>query len=390
MRPKFKQLNFMPFTALGLSTALQKALLEQKMTKPTPIQAAAIPVILEGKDVLGIAQTGSGKTASFVLPVLTNLQKNTVLKNRQVKVLVVVPTRELAIQVNEVFWQFNKVLPERVKSLAVHGGVSINPQMKALQNTHILVATPGRLIELVESNAVSLADVNTLILDEADKLLNKGFKEELTKILQMLPKNRQNLLFSATLSKDVANIQEILLKNPTVVKIEPPENYIELITQSAWLVTDEKKGPMLRYLIREKNMEQVLVFTSSVYKANNVVDKLKKNGVIARAIHSKKSQGARTEALHLFKTGKLSVLVTTDLLSRGIDIEFLPYVINYELPRSPKDYIHRIGRTGRAENAGEAISLLTEEDLHHFKVIQKKMKKWVDLSYAKELDLRGY
>jgi len=377
----------MPFTALGLPNALQKALLEQKMIKPTPIQEAAIPVILKGKDVLGIAQTGSGKTASFVLPVLTNLQKNAVLKNRQVKILVVVPTRELAIQVNEVFWQFNKVLPERIKSLAVHGGVSINPQMKALQNTHILVATPGRLVELVESNAVSLADVNTLILDEADKLLNKGFKEELTKILQMLPKNRQNLLFSATLSKDVANIQEILLKNPTVVKIEPPENYIELITQSAWLVTDERKGPLLRYLIRENNMEQVLVFTSSVYKANNVVDKLKKNGVMARAIHSKKSQGNRRKSLSQFIAGEVPVLVSTDLLSRGIDIAFLPQVVNYELPRSPKDFVHRIGRTGRAENPGDAISFVTEEDKHHFKVIQKKMKQWVSLIDAEELDI---
>jgi ATP-dependent RNA helicase RhlE len=380
----------MPFTALGLPAAFQKVLAEQNITKPTPIQEAAIPIVLTEKDVLGIAQTGSGKTVSFVLPVLTNLQKDTRLRNRQVKVLVVVPTRELAVQINEVFWQFNKVLPERVKSLAVYGGVSINPQMKALQNTHILVATPGRLIELVESNAVSLRDVQTLILDEADKLLNKGFKDELHKILSFLPKKRQNLLFSATLSKDVANIQDILLNNPTIVKIEPPENHIDLITQSAWLVTDERKGPLLRYLIREQNMEQVLVFTSSVYKANNVVDKLKKNGVMAMAIHSKKSQGARTEALHLFKTGKLDVLVTTDLLSRGIDIEFLPHVINYELPRSPKDYIHRIGRTGRAENAGEAISLVTEADLHHFKVIQKKMKKWVNLSYAKELDLQGY
>ena len=380
----------MPFTALGLPNALQKALVALDMKKPTPIQVAAIPVILSGKDVLGIAQTGSGKTASYVLPVLTNLQKNAVLKNRQVKVLVIVPTRELAMQVNEVFWQFNKILPNRIKSLAVHGGVSINPQMMAIQNTHVLVATPGRLIELVESNAVSLADVQTLILDEADKLLNKGFEKELQQILDFLPKKRQNLLFSATLSKDIGNLQQILLKNPVVVKIEPPENHIELITQSAYLVTDEREGPLLRYLIRTKKMEQVLVFTSSVYKANNVVDKLKKNGVEAVAIHSKKSQGARTEALRNFKSGKVPVLVTTDLLSRGIDIEFLPYVINYELPRSPKDYIHRIGRTGRAENAGEAISLVTKDDLAHFNVIEKKMGKWVALTYSEEIDLKGY
>lgn len=380
----------MPFKKLGLAPSLIETLATLNYKKPTPIQEAAIPAILDGKDVLGIAQTGSGKTASFVLPVLMNLQKDTYLKNRKVKVLVLVPTRELAVQVNEVFQQFGKAMEERVKSLAVFGGVSINPQMIALQNVHILTATPGRLLELVASKAVKLSDVKTLILDEADKMLNRSFQEELHKILALLPKKRQNLLFSATLSKEVKNIKQILLADPLVIKIEPKSTNIELINQAAYLVTEEKKGPLLRYLIKTKDLKQVLVFASSVYKANNIADKLNKNGVQAIAIHSKKSQGARTKALAQFKAGELQALVTTDLLSRGIDIEFLPCVINYELPRSPKDYIHRIGRTGRAEASGDAISLVTKADLHHFKVIQKKMGKWVKMSYSEELNLHGF
>jgi ATP-dependent RNA helicase RhlE len=306
--------------------------------------------------------------------------------------LTIVPTRELAVQVDEVFQQFGNVMPERIKSMAVYGGVSINPQMIAMQNVHILTATPGRLIDLIESKAVSLSDVGILIMDEADKLLNRGFQEEINKIIALLPKKRQTLLFSATLSKEVTAVKKDLLRDPVVVEIEieKKEEKTELINQSAWLVTEEKKGPLLRYLIKTNDLKQVLVFASSVYQANNVADKLNKNGVQAVAIHSKKSQGARTKALKLFKAGEMRVLVATDLLSRGIDIESLPCVINYELPRSPKDYIHRVGRTGRAATEGDAISLVTKEDLHHFKVIQKKMKKWVDLSYSEELDLHGF
>ena len=380
----------MNFKDLGLSSPLLDALTKAEYKSPTPIQEAAIPVILKGKDILGIAQTGSGKTASFVLPTLMRLQKDTSLKNRHVKVLTIVPTRELAVQVNEVFQQFGEAMPERIKSMAVFGGVSINPQMIALQNVHILTATPGRLLDLIESKAVSLSDVGMLIMDEADKLLNRGFQEEINKIIALLPKKRQNLLFSATLSKEVTAIQKDLLSEPVVIEIEKKEEKIELINQAAWLVEEEKKGPLLRYLIKTNDLKQVLVFASSVYQANNVADKLNKNGVQAVAIHSKKSQGARTKALKQFKEGEMRVLVATDLLSRGIDIEELPCVINYELPRSPKDYIHRVGRTGRAAAQGDAISLLTKDDLHHFKVIQKKMKKWVDLSYSEELDLHGF
>jgi len=378
----------MPFSSLGLSPSLLKVLVSQNYTQPYPIQQEAIPAILNRKDVLGIAQTGSGKTASYVLPILMNLQGKITSKNRHVNVLVLVPTRELAVQVKEVFQTFGATLPTPVKSLAVYGGVSINPQMMALQGVHVLVATPGRLLELVESNSVHLTTIDTLVLDEADKMLNLGFKEEVDKILSLLPKRRQNLLFSATLSDDVNNINQLVLRDPVVIKIEAESNNIDLITQTAYNVSEEKKGPLLRYLIKQKDLKQVLVFTSSTYKADNVADKLRKNGIDAVAMHGKKGQQARTETLHKFKAGTLRVLVATDLISRGIDIKFLPCVINYELPRSPKDYIHRIGRTGRAESPGQAISFITPEDQHHFRVIQKKMGKWVTMIDAEDIDIK--
>ena len=382
----------MSFTTLGLSPNILKALAEQNYTQPYPIQQEAIPAILNRKDILGIAQTGSGKTASYVLPILMNLSLHATVssKNRHVKVLVLVPTRELAVQVKEVFQKFSSSFTERIKTIAVFGGVSINPQMLDLQNVSVLVATPGRLLELVESNAVHLSDIETLVLDEADKMLNLGFKEEMNRIFALLPKKRQNLLFSATLSDDVNNIHQIILENPLVIKIEPEVDHIDLINQSAYLVSDEKKGPLLRYIIKSKDLKQVLVFTSSVYSAENVADKLRKNGIDAISIHSKKSQEARTIALSKFKSGNLRVLVATDLMSRGIDIKFLPYVINYELPRSPKDYVHRIGRTGRAESPGEAISLVSPDEQHHFKIIQKKMGKLVPMIDSNELDIKGY
>lgn len=382
--------KFMPFSSFHLPEEFIQVLADLNYTKPTPIQRESIPAILQRKDVLGIAPTGSGKTAGYVLPLLTNLQGNSPSKNRHVNILVLVPTRELAVQVNEVFQLFAKATPQRIKTLAVFGGVSINPQMIGLQNVQVLIATPGRLLELVESNAVHLSSIETLVLDEADKMLNLGFQEEMNRIFALLPQKRQNLLFSATLNDKVDNVKQILLQDPVVIKIEPKEENIDLIEQTGYFVSEEKKGPLLRYLIKKNNLQQVLVFTSSVYKADNVADKLRKNGIDAAAIHSKKSQGARTDALGKFKTGRLRVLVTTDLLARGIDIEFLPHVINYELPRSPKDFIHRIGRTGRADNPGEAISFVTPEDQHHFRVIQKKMGKWVTMIDSENLDLKGY
>ena len=270
--------------------------------------------------------------------------------------------------------------------MAVYGGVSINPQMKGLYGVDILIATPGRLLDLVDSNAIQLSDVETLVLDEADKMLNLGFKEEIDRIFNLLPKKRQNLLFSATLSDDLDSLNEILLDDPKVIRIMSFEMEPQLINELAYHVSEERKGPLLRYLIKQANDQQVLVFASSSHRVDKVTEKLKINGIDAKAIHGKKNQGARLSALAAFKEGKLQVLVATDLISRGIDVEFLPYVINYELPRSPKDYIHRIGRTGRAESPGEAISLISPEEKHHFRVIQKKHGKWATMIDSENLD----
>ena len=380
----------MPFSKLGLSEHLQNALLAQNYAKPYPIQEAAIPVILTGKDVLGIAKTGSGKTASFALPMLERFMDSKTTSNRHVRGLILVPTRELALQVEEVFKKLSGSLPKRIKTLAVFGGASINPQMINLQGTDILVATPGRLLDLIASKAVYLSEVDMLVLDEADKMLNLGFKEEMQQLFRLLPAKRQNILFSATLSPDISVIKDIILHNPEVVEIKAEEESIDQIQQIAYHVTDERKGPFLRYLIKQNNMQQVLVFVSSGMRADAVEEKLFKNGIRAAAFHGQKSQGARNEALKQFKAGKIRVLVATDLASRGIDIPFLPFVINYELPRSPKDYVHRIGRTGRAEESGEAISLVTDEELHHFKIIQKKMGKRVTLVHTDGVNLHGF
>lgn len=380
----------MSFTSLGLSSHLLKALEAQGFTKAYPIQEQAIPAILKKKDVLGIAKTGSGKTASYVLPILSNLASAKPTANRHVDVLVLVPTRELAVQVEEVFALFGKALPFKFKSFAVYGGVSINPQMIQLQNVNVLVATPGRLLELTEANAVHLSDINALVLDEADKMLNLGFKEEMDRIFDLLPAKRQNLLFSATLSPEMKDIERVLLHEPVVVNIIPEAEEVVLINHSAYAVNVEQKGPLLRYVIKTLDLQQVLVFTSSVYQADLVADKLRKNGIFASAIHGDKSQGARMDALRNFKEGKVRVLVATDLLARGIDIDCLPCVINYELPRSPKDFVHRVGRTGRADNPGQAITFVTPEDMHHFKVILKKAKLWMEMTKAEELDLKKY
>jgi ATP-dependent RNA helicase RhlE len=385
-----KNNNNMPFSNLGLSESLLKAIAEQHYTKIFPVQAQAIPAILKRNDILGIAPTGSGKTASFVLPILEILQTSKKSRNRFVNTLVLVPTRELAIQTATAFQEYSKKLPKAIKSLAVFGGVSINPQMINLQGTEILIATPGRLLDLVSSHAVNLSEVKILVLDEADKMLHLGFKEEIDKIFALLPKKRQNILFSATLSHDLNTIRENLLHNPEIIEIKEESPDVDLISQIAYYVGTERKGPFLRYLIKHENMQQVLVFVSSKLTADKVVHKLKMNGIEAAALHSLKSQGSRTISMNLFKSGKLRVLVATDLASRGIDIPFLPYVINYELPRSPKDYIHRIGRTGRAESKGEAISLICIEDIQHFRVIQKKMGKRIDCIATVSINLQGY
>ncbi|WP_075351952.1 DEAD/DEAH box helicase [Algoriphagus marinus] len=376
----------MKFSELGLSKELLTATERANYSNPYPIQIQAIPALIKGRDLLGIAPTGSGKTAAYILPILQFLQKNPGTKHRAVPVLVLVPTRELAAQVAEVADNFSRFLSRKVKTLAVYGGVSINPQMQKLIGTDILVATPGRLLDLLSQNALQLNQVEILVLDEMDKVLNMGFREEIDQILAELPKKRQNILFSATMEETLEEMIASLLNEPIKVSVEPETIDADLIEQYAYRISAERKGPFLRYLVNSGDWTQILIFVSSIRTADNVVTKLNKNGIDAIAFHGDKSQGARTEALAKFKSGKTRILVATDLAGRGIDIKFLPLVINYELPRSPKDYVHRIGRTGRAGATGEAISLITEEDLHHFKIIQKKMGKHVQLRSTDEME----
>ncbi len=383
----------MHFSDLGLSPALLTAIQRANYDTPYPIQVEAIPAVLQRKDILGLAPTGSGKTAAYILPILQHLLQQEAPRDRQVPVLVLVPTRELAIQVAEVTENFSRFLPRRIKSLAIFGGVSINPQMMKLGGVEVLIATPGRLIDLVGRNSVGISRIHTLVIDEADKLLQMGFREEMDHLLELTPKKKQTLLFSATQDQELASLIQQLLKDPVEIQVAPTDFTPDAILQEAYRVSPETKGPFLRQLIQSGDWKQILVFASSIRTADNMVVKLNKNGIQAVAFHGDKSQGARTEALAKFKSGKTRVLVATDLAARGIDIQGLPLVINYELPRSPKDYIHRIGRTGRAGATGHAISLITPEEQHHFKVIQKKMGKWVTLvpeeAFGKPSDSTG-
>jgi len=380
----------MSFSEFNLPLSLTTTLEKQNIKSPFPIQKEVIPLALADKDIIGIAKTGSGKTLAYVLPILTKLNFFPESRNRQPTVLILVPTRELAQQVLEVVKGFVDINRNHSKTLAVFGGTSKNPQMQAMGTVKIIIATPGRLLDLVSANAVKLSSLQLLVIDEADKLLNSNFKKELNDILKLIPGTAQKLLFSATLSPEVQKLNQLYLNKPSIIQLEQPEEKMELISQSAYAVEENRKGPFLRYLIKSKNLEQLMVFTSSITTADKVADKLRKNGVDALAVHSKKSQHARNESLKDFKTGRIKVLVTTDLLSRGIDIEFLPFVVNYELPRSPKDFIHRVGRTGRAEHKGEAISLISTDEKHHFNVIQKKMGRKVELIDVSTIDLHGY
>ncbi|MFT4741496.1 MAG: ATP-dependent RNA helicase RhlE [Marivirga sp.] len=324
------------------------------------------------------------------MPALTQLSVYADTRARHPQVLIMVPTRELALQVQEVVKLFVDPNRYQSKTVAAYGGTSMNPQMKAMTETKVLIATPGRLLDLVESNAVKLEGLKMLVIDEADKLLNSGFKEEIDKILKLIPLKCQKILFSATLSPEVQHLKKLILNQPLTIQITAQPKKVAQIKQEAFSVSPERKGPLLRYLIKEKAMVPALVFTSSIKEADKVADKLTKNGVPAQAVHSKKSQHARNTALEDFKQGETKVLVTTDLLSRGIDIEALAYVINYELPRSPKDYIHRVGRTGRADHSGVAVSLISPEEEKHFEVIQKKMNAVVELVPTADIELHGF
>ncbi|SUX43521.1 DEAD/DEAH box helicase [Chryseobacterium indoltheticum] len=380
----------MSFESLGLSHNIIHSVKKLGYLKPFPIQEQAVPVILQGKDLMGIAQTGSGKTACFVMPILEKLQNAESKKDRNIQVLILVPTRELAIQIDEVFQAFKDNLKREIRTMAVYGGVSINPQMKGMYGVEILIATPGRLLDLIDHNALSISGIQHLVVDEADKMFQLGFGEEMNKLFTMMPVAKQTTLFSATLNDKVSEIKERLSINPVMIEIKKEEVEIDNIEQLAYHVSPENKGPFLRYLIKEKKVEKALIFVSSTRSADNLVEKLKKNKIKAVAIHSQKSQGARRNNLEEFKVNGAQILVATDLIGRGIHIESLPCVINYELPRSPLDYIHRIGRTGRAGEKGTAISILTDDELQHFRVIQKKMGKKVTLQRTEDINLHGY
>lgn len=380
----------MSFESLGLSHNIIRSVKKLGYLKPFPIQEQAVPVILQGKDLMGIAQTGSGKTACFVMPILEKLQNSEVKKGRNVQVLILVPTRELAIQIDEVFKAFTDNLKREIRTMAVYGGVSINPQMKGMFGVEVLIATPGRLLDLIDHNALSISGIQHLVIDEADKMFQLGFGEEMNKLFALMPVVKQTTLFSATLNDKVSEMKERLSINPVIVEIKKEEVEIDNIEQLAYHVAPENKGPFLRYLIKEKKVEKALIFVSSTRSADNLVEKLKKNKIKAVAIHSQKSQGARRNNLEEFKSNGAQILVATDLIGRGIHIDFLPCVINYELPRSPLDYIHRIGRTGRANEKGTAITILTDDELQHFRVIQKKMGKKVPLQRTEDINLHGY
>lgn len=348
---------------LGLSDEISRAVMECGYTTPTPIQQQVIPVILSGEDVIGAANTGTGKTAAYVLPLLQALSlKKTQGNNRVfVRALILVPTRELAIQVEESVRKYGAYL--KLKSMAMMGGVSMNPQIQQLKNgVDILVTTPGRLLDHVQQRTVNLSQVNMLVLDEADRMLDMGFIKDIKRILPLLPKERQNLLFSATFSSEIKNLMKDFFNNPTLITATNNEVAAPSITHKVYPVNAHQKRDLLEYLITEHNWYQVLVFTRTKHVANRVGEYLNDSGISAGIIHGNKSQAARTRALDRFKKGSLQVLVATDVAGRGIDIADLPYVVNYELPFIPEDYVHRIGRTGRAGKEGHAISLVCVDE----------------------------
>ena len=362
----------MPFSSLGLIPALVRAVDKAGYAAPTAIQAAAIPAILRGSDVLGAAQTGSGKTAAYALPLLQALMAPA-SGPRQVRALILVPTRELAAQVGQTVHALAKPLPVKLKISVLFGGVSINPQMMDLRGgADIVVATPGRLLDLVRQNAVKLGGVSLFVLDEADRLLDMGFSEEINAILALLPKQRQNLFFSATFPDSVQALADSLLTEPVRIEVASEPQDKPDIVQRAITVDVPRRTQLLRYLILQQQWERVLVFVATKYAAEHVADKLQRAGLHVGAFHGEFSQGTRSQLLADFKAGRLQVLVATDVAARGIDIAGLPAVVNYDLPRSAVDYTHRIGRTGRAGESGTAVSFVTADTEAHFRLIENR------------------
>ncbi|MCM8857847.1 MAG: ATP-dependent RNA helicase RhlE [Candidatus Thiodiazotropha sp.] len=377
----------MSFDNLGLSAELLRAISEQGYTEPTPIQRKAIPVILDGKDVMAGAQTGTGKTAGFTLPLLQRLSKNPIKGGRHpVRALVLTPTRELAAQVADSVETYGRHMP--LRSAVIFGGVKINPQIEKLRRgVDILVATPGRLLDHAGQKTVDLSQIEILVLDEADRMLDMGFIHDIRKILALLPANgaRQNLLFSATFSSDIKALADRLLNRPELIEVARRNTTAERIKQVVHPVDKSRKREMLSHMIGSNNWQQVLVFTRTKHGANRLAQQLEKDGLTASAIHGNKSQGARTRALAGFKSGEVRVLVATDIAARGLDIDQLPHVVNYELPNVPEDYVHRIGRTGRAGNEGEALSLVCVDEHKLLSDIERLLKRKIP-----EVLLAGY
>lgn len=360
----------MQFSDLDLRPELLDAVSAQGYTAPSPIQAQAIPAVLKGHDVMGAAQTGTGKTAGFTLPILQRLSAGQPVKANKARALILTPTRELAAQVSDSVVKYGKQLP--LRSTVVFGGVGINPQMQALRRgVDILVATPGRLLDLYNQNAVRFDDLEILVLDEADRMLDMGFIHDIKRILKLLPAKRQNLLFSATFSDEIRALVKGLVNNPVEIDVAPRNTTVERVSQLVYPVDKAKKSKLLTRLIQDNNWHQVLVFSRTKHGANRLVKQLDQAGLPAAAIHGNKSQSARTKALADFKNNKIQVLVATDIAARGIDISQLPYVINFDLPNVAEDYVHRIGRTGRAGAAGEAVSLVAEDESQQLITIER-------------------
>lgn len=370
----------MSFESLGLRAELLRAVSENGYTVPTPIQQQAIPAILEGRDLMGGAQTGTGKTAGFTLPLLQRLMEQQSSpdqagkRKHPIRALVLTPTRELAAQVGESVQTYGKYLP--LKSTVIFGGVKINPQIERLRRgVDILIATPGRLLDHVSQKTIDLRQVDILVLDEADRMLDMGFINDIRKVLALLPQQKQTLLFSATFSNDIKKLANGLMNKPALVEVARRNTASESVKQVVYPVDKSRKRELLSWLIGSNNWHQILVFTRTKHGANRLTEQLRTDGITAAAIHGNKSQGARTKALADFKANKIRVLVATDIAARGLDIDQLPHVVNYELPNVPEDYVHRIGRTGRAGNEGEAMSLVCVDELKFLKDIERLIKR---------------
>jgi ATP-dependent RNA helicase RhlE len=360
----------MNFNNLGLSSALLKAISQKGYKEPSPIQKKVIPEIIKGMDVLASAQTGTGKTAGFTLPILQLLSKNKINNRRPIRVLILTPTRELAAQIYENVKQYSSFID--IQSAVIFGGVNQKPQIRTLSaGVEILIATPGRLLDLQNQRVLSLSKVEILVLDEADRMLDMGFQRDINKIINLLPVKRQNLLFSATFSKEIKLLAQGILNNPVLIEVTPEKLTVQAIDQKVYMVDKSRKSELIIKLILDGNWSQVLVFTRTKHGANNLCKKMIKANISAVAIHGNKSQANRTKALAGFKDSSIAVLVATDIAARGLDIPLLPHVINFELPNIPEDYVHRIGRTGRAGAKGIAISLLSIDENNYLKDIQK-------------------